>query len=361
MKWISIAAAGALCVLGASALAEDTELNVYNWTDYIGDTTVADFEKETGIKVRYDTFDSYETLDGKLLAGNTGYDIIFPGRTLITHHVKAGMYLPLDKSKLPDIGNIDEKFWKALEVADPGNAHAVPYMYWTNGFVYDAKKIKAIMPDAPVDSWDMIFKPEVISKFKDCGISILDSPEDVMELALNYLGIDTSTTKKEDLAKAADLIIAIKPYIQKFDSTGTIDALAAGDRCLAMTWSGDYAQAKNRATENGMDMDLQFATPKEGVNLDYDALAIPTDAPHPEAAHKFIEFMLRPAVIAAATNYIGYANANKAATPLVLPEIRENPALYPDPTRLARVYTSQVRDAEGIRALTDEWNRAKSE
>ena len=361
MNRILLVLAGVGALAFGQAAADDTELNVYNWTDYIGETTVADFEKETGIKVRYDTFDSYETLDGKLLAGSTGYDIIFPGRTLITHHVKAGMYMPLDKSKLADIANIDPKFWKALELADPGNAHTVPYMYWTNGFVYDAKKVKAIMPDAPVDSWDMIFKPEIISKFKDCGVSILDSPEDVMELALNYLGIDTSTTKQEDLAKAADLVISIKPYIQKFDSTGTIDALAAGDRCLAMTWSGDYAQATNRATENGIDVELHFSTPKEGVNLDYDALAIPADAPHPEAAHKFIEFMLKPDVIAAATNYIGYANANAAATPMVLPEIRENPALYPDPSRLARVYTSEVRDADGIRVLTTEWNRAKSE
>ncbi len=223
---MAIAAAFALAMSVAPATADDTELNVYNWTDYIGDTTIADFEKETGIKVRYDTFDSYETLDGKLLAGSTGYDIIVPGRTLITHHVRAGMYLPLDKAKLPSLGNIDEKFWKALEVADPSNAHSVPYMYWTNGFVYDAKKVKAIMPDAPVDSWDMIFKPEIISRFKDCGVSILDSPEDVMELALNYLGIDTSTTRQEDLAKAADLIIAIKPYIQKFDSTGASGMIA---------------------------------------------------------------------------------------------------------------------------------------
>jgi putrescine transport system substrate-binding protein len=363
MNRIALALIGAfgLGLASGGALAEDTELNVYNWTDYIGETTIADFEKETGIKVRYDVFDSYETLDGKMLAGDTGYDIIFPGRTLITHHVKAGMYLPIDKSKLTNMANIDDKFWKALSVADPGNKHSVPYMYWTNGFVYDAKKVQEIMPDAPVDSWDMIFKPEIISKFADCGVSVLDSPEDVMELALNYLGIDTSTTKQEDLAKAADLIIAIKPYLQKFDSVGTIDALAAGDRCLALTWSGDFAQARNGAIENGIDVDLRFSAPKEGVNLDYDALAIPVDAPHPEAAHKFIDFMMRPDVIAAATNYIGYANANKEATAMVLPEIRENPALYPDPSRLARVYTSDVRDADGIRVLTSEWNRAKSE
>ncbi len=361
MNRIALALFGALSLGAGGALAEDMELNVYNWSDYIGETTIADFEKETGIKVRYDYFDSSETLDGKMLAGDTGYDVIFPTRTVITHHVRAGIYRPLDKSKLTNIGNIDDKFWKALEVADPGNLHAVPYMYWTNGFVYDAKKVQAIMPDAPVDSWAMIFKPEIISKFKDCGVSILDSPEDVMELALNYLGINTSTKKQEDLAKAADLIIAITPYIQKFDSIGTIDALAAGDRCIAMTWSGDFAQAKNRAAENGIDVELQFAVPKEGVNLDYDGLAIPADAPHPEAAHKFIDFMLRADVIAAATNYIGYANANKAATPLVLPEIRENPALYPDPARLARVYTSDVRDADGIRVLTSEWNRAKSQ
>lgn len=352
--------AGVALMLGAEAEAQERQLFIYNWSDYIGSTTIADFEKETGIKVTYDLFDSYETMDARVQAGASGYDIIFPGRQFVQHHVKQGLYLPLDKSKLKNLGNIDEKFWEVLQVADPGNKYAVPYMFWTNGFVYDENKIKAIDPDAPVDSWAMFFKPEVLSQFTQCGTSVLDSPEDVIDLALNYLGLHPGKSDPEEVKKAADLTAQMRPNLASFDSIGTIGALADGSRCLAMTWSGDYAQAAARAAEAGVDVKLKYATPKEGVNMDYDTMAILKDAKNVEEAHMFIDYMMRPDVIAKVTNEIGYANANKAATPLVDEAIRNDPAMYPDPERLANVYVTELRTPEEARLIVREFTRAKT-
>ncbi|HET6620225.1 MAG TPA: extracellular solute-binding protein [Dongiaceae bacterium] len=357
---LGMIAAVALLSASGQAGAEERQLFIYNWSDYIGTTTIADFEKETGIKVTYDLFDSYETMDARLQAGNSGYDIIFPGRQYIQYHVKQGLYLPLDKSKLKNLGNIDPTFWKALEVADPGNKYVVPYMFWTNGFVYDAKKVLAIDPNAPVDSWDMFFKPDVISKFKGCGVSILDTPEDAMDLALQYLHLHPGKSDPAELKQAADLIAGARPSVAQFDSVGTLNTLADGSRCLAMTWSGDYSMAKQRAEEAHSDVDLRFSTPKEGVNMDYDGMAILKDSKHPEEALEFLDYMMRPEVIAKVTNEIGYANANKAATPLVDPEIRDNPALYPDPSRLANVYVTELRKPEELRLVTREFTRAKT-
>jgi putrescine transport system substrate-binding protein len=352
--------AGVALLVGAAAEAQERQLFIYNWSDYIGSTTIADFEKETGIKVTYDLFDSYETMDARVQAGDSGYDIIFPGRQVVQHHVKQGLYLPLDKSKLKNLGNIDDKFWEILQVADPGNKYAVPYMFWTNGFVYDEKKIKAIDPDAPVDSWAMFFDPEVLSQFTQCGTSVLDSPEDVIDLALNYLGLQPGTSDPEQVKKAADLTAQMRPHLATFDSVGTIGALADGSRCLAMTWSGDYAQALFRAQEAGVDVDLRYSTPKEGVNMDYDTMAILKDAKNVEEAHLFIDYMMRPDVIAKVTNEIGYANANKASMNLIDPEIRGNPALYPDPERLANVYVTDLRTPEEARLIVREFTRAKT-
>jgi putrescine transport system substrate-binding protein len=360
--------AGLLCTLTALVLAsaigaaeaQEGQLFIYNWSDYVGSTTIADFEKETGIKVTYDLFDSYETMDARVQAGASGYDIIFPGRQFVQHHVKQDLYYPLDKSKLKNIGNIDPKFWEILNVADPGNKYAVPYMFWTNGFVYDAKKIKAIDPNAPVDSWDMFFKPEVLAKYKGCGTSVLDSPEDVIDLALNYMHLHPGKSDPEEVRKASDLVMQMRPNLAAFDSVGTIGALADGSRCLAMTWSGDYAMASARAAEAKVDVDLKYATPKEGVNMDYDTMAILKDSKHVEEAHMFIDYMMRPDVIAKVTNEIGYANANKAATPLVDEAIRNDPAMYPDPSRLANVYVTDLRTPEEARLIVREFTRAKT-
>src|SRR5262245_33908850 len=357
---LGLIAAAALACSATGANAQERQLFIYNWSDYIGTTTIADFEKETGIKVTYDLFDGYETMDARVQAGSSGYDIIFPGRYYISQHVQQDLYLPLDKSKLTNLGNIGERFWKALDVSDPGNKHVVPYMFWTNGYVYDAKKVMAIDPNAPVDSWDIFFKPEVLSKFTPCGVSILDSPEDVMDLALNYLHIQPGSNDPAELKKAGDLVAKAQPHVATFDNSGTINALADGSRCLAMTWSGDYAQATARAQENGADVDLKFVSGKEGVNMDYDGMAILKDAKNVDEALEFINFMMRPDVIAKVTNDIGYANANDKATPLVNPDISGNPAMYPDPAQLKNIFTIGVRTGEGTRVLTREFTRAKT-
>lgn len=364
-QFLGMTAAAAILALAGQAAtgtaqAEERQLFIFNWSDYIGSTTIADFEKETGIKVTYDLFDSYETMDARVQAGASGYDVIFPGRQIVQHHVAQGLYLPLDKSKLTNLGNIDPKFMEVLQISDPGNKHAVPYMFWTNGFVYDAKKIKAIDPNAPVDSWDMIYKPEVISKFTQCGVSVLDSPEDVIDLALNYLGLHPGKSDPAEVKQAADLVAQIQPHIAQFDSTGTIGALADGSRCLAMTWSGDYAQAAARAAEAGVDVELHYSAPKEGVNIDYDTMAILKDAKNVDEAHEFINYMLRPDVIAKVTNEIGYANANKAATPLVDEAIRNDPAMYPQPENLKNSYVTELRTPEEARLIVREFTRAKT-
>ena len=350
----------ALLAAAGDAGAEERQLFIYNWADYIGTTTIADFEKETGIKVTYDLFDGYETMDARVQAGSSGYDIIFPGRYYISQHVLQGVYLPLDKSKLKNLGNIGQRFWDALSVADPGNKYVVPYMFWTNGYVYDAKKVLAIDPNAPVDSWAMFFDPAVLSKFTPCGVSILDSPEDVMDLALNYLHLHPGTNDAAELKQAGDLVAKAQPHVAAFDNSGTINGLADGSRCLAMTWSGDYSQAKARAEENKADVDLKFVSGKEGVNMDYDGMAILKDAKNVDEALEFIDYMMRPDVIAKVTNDIGYANANEKATPLVDPSISDNPAMYPDQSRMTNIFTIGVRTGEGTRVLTREFTRAKT-
>lgn len=352
-------AAGTTLSAGTAA-AQERQLFIYNWSDYIDMSVVEEFEKETGIKVTYDLFDSYETMDARVQAGSSGYDIIFPGRQIVQHHVAQGLYYPLDKSKLTNLGNIDPKFMEILQVADPGNKYAVPYMFWTNGFVYDAKKIKAIDPNAPVDSWAMFYDPEVLAKFTPCGVSVLDSPEDVIDLALNYLGLHPGKSDPAEVKQAADLVAKMQPHIAQFDSTGTIGALADGSRCLAMTWSGDYSQAAARAAEAGTDVELHYSAPKEGVNIDYDTMAILKDAKNVEEAHEFINFMMRPEIIARVTNTIGYANANKAATPLVDEAIRNDPAMYPQPENLKNSYVTELRTPEEARLIVREFTRAKT-
>jgi putrescine transport system substrate-binding protein len=350
----------AVLIAGDGVSAEERQLFIYNWSDYIDMSVVEEFEKETGITVTYDLFDSYETMDARVQAGSSGYDVIFPGRQIVQHHVKQDLYYPLDKSKLTNLGNIDPKFLDILQVADPGNKYAVPYMFWTNGFVYDAKKVKAIDPNAPVDSWAMMFDPEILSKYSSCGVSILDSPEDVIDLAQNYLHLHPGKSDPKEVKQAADLVAKLQPHVAQFDSTGTIGALADGSRCLAMTWSGDYAQAAARAEEAGSDVELHYSAPKEGVNIDYDTMAILKDSKNVDEAHEFINFMMRPEVIAKVTNTIGYANANKAATPLVDEAIRNDPAMYPQPENLKNSYVTELRTPEEARLIVREFTRAKT-
>ena len=338
----------------------DGELNIYNWSDYIGENTIANFEKEYNVKVRYDLYDGNETLEAKLVLGNTGYDIVFPSSSFFARQIKAGIYQKLDRSKLTNWSNLDQ--WVLMQQAgyDPGNVYAVPYMWGTNGITYNVDMIKERMPDAPLDSLRLVFDPEVVSKFQDCGVSLLDSPEDVFPLALAYMGKDPTSQNPDDIVAATDMLLKIRPYIQLFDSQQYLNALPNGDRCVAMTWSGDYAVAAGRAEEAGLNINLAYTVPKEGSNIWFDAMLIPKDAPNVENAHLFLNYMLRPEVIAECTNYTYYANGNAASKKLVLPEILEDPAIYPDEETQKRMFPSVVRDEAMQRVITREWTRLKT-
>lgn len=338
----------------------DGELNIYNWTDYIGENTIANFEKEYNVKVRYDTYDGNETLEAKLVVGNTGYDIVFPSSSFFARQIKTGIYRKLDRSKLTNWSNLDQWVLQQQAGYDPGNAFAVPYMWGTNGFTYNVDMIEQRLPDAPVDSLRMVFDPEIVSKFQDCGVSFLDSPEDVYPLALAYMGKDPRSQNPDDIVAATDMLMKVRPYIQLFDSQQYLNALPNADRCLAMTWSGDYAVAAARAEEAGLKINLAYTVPKEGSNIWFDAMLIPKDAPNPDNAHLFLNYMLRPDVIAACTNYTYYANGNAASRKLILPEILDDPAIYPDAETQKRMFPSVVRDEAVQRVITREWTRLKT-
>jgi putrescine transport system substrate-binding protein len=343
-----------------AAGAEERELHVYNWADYIGKDTIANFEAASGIKVIYDTYDADETLEAKMMAGDSGYDVVSASTDFFSRQIKAGIYRPLDRSLLPNWQNLDPRVLAIEAQADPGNRHAMPYLRHVNGFAYNVDLIRARMPDAPVDSLDMIFKPEVIRRFADCGVTFLDQPEDVLQLALNYLHLDPNTTRPEDYRQAEKLLLAVRPNIRAFDSSEYMNGLANGEFCISMSWSGDYATARARAKAAGVDVHLAFTAPKEGSNGSYDAWLIPADAPHPLAAHKFLNFILEPRVIAAITNHIHYANDNQAANAYVDPQILNDPAVYPTPAMEARLYQSREAGPALERLRTRTWTRIKT-
>jgi len=355
-----LALASSACNNHGGRAAEDKVLYIYNWADYIGKGTIAEFERTTGIKVVYDTYDADETLEAKMMAGDSGYDIVSTSTSYFSRQIKAGIYAPLDRSQLPNWGNLDPHVLAAEAQADPGNLHAMPYLHAVNGFAYNIDMIKARMPDAPIDSLDMIFKPEVVKHFADCGVTLLDSAEDVLQLAMNYLHLDPNSTRPEDYKAAADLVLSVRPYVRNFDSSEYMNALANGEVCIAMSWSADYAAARARAAGAGIKVNLAFTVPREGANESFDALLIPAGAPHPRAAHAFLNFMLEPRVIAAVTNEIHYGNDNLAADRYVDPAILNDPTIYPTPAVESRLYhTAEVNPAtERIRTRT--WTRIKT-
>ena len=364
----ALAAAAAGAVLAACGTGtgntpratEQSELRIYNWADYIGRNTVADFEAQTGIKVIYDTYDADETLEAKMMAGDAGYDVVSTSTDYFSRQIKAGIYRPLDKALLPNWKNLDPHILAIEAQADPGNRHAVPYLQHVNGFAYNVEMIRARMADAPVDSLDMIFKPEIVRRFADCGVTFLDAAEDVLQLALNYLHLDPNTQSAEDYRRAEQLLLAVRPYVRAFDSTEYMNGLANGEFCISMSWSADYATSRARAKAAGIDVPLAFTVPKEGANGSYDAWLIPADAPHPLAAHKFLDYMLEPRVIAAVTNDIHYANDNTAADPYVDPQIRADPVLYLPPAVEARLYHAVEAGPALERLRTRTWTRIKT-
>jgi putrescine transport system substrate-binding protein len=356
LLWLMlIAAAGA-----TAGAAEDKRLFIYNWTDFIGRNTVADFEKLSGIKVIYDVYDSEETMDARLLAGSSGYDVVFASTEYFGREIKAGVYIPLDRSKLPNWKNLDPRILEIQSEHDPGNVHSVPYLHAINGFAYNVDMIKARMPEAPVDSLDMLFKPEVVAKFADCGVTFLDSAADTLLLALKYLGLDPNTTKREDYKAAEELLLKVRPYVRSFDSAEYLNGLANQEVCLAMSWSSDYALSRARARAVGVNVNLAFTVPKEGANQNFTSLLIPVGAPHPEAAYQFINFILRPDVIADITNYIYYGNDNIASRSLVDPAILGDITLYPTPAIEARLFRATEASAPTERIRTRTWTRVKT-
>jgi putrescine transport system substrate-binding protein len=345
---------------GSAAPHEEKLLNVYNWADYIGKHTVSDFERITGIRVVYDTYDSDTTLEARMMAGDSGYDVVSTSTDFFSRQIKAGVYRPLDRAQLGNWGNIDPHALAVTARSDPGNRYAVPYLHAINGFAYNAAMIKARMPDAPVHSLDMLFKPDVVRRFADCGVTFLDSASDVLPLALNYLHLDPNSDRPEDYAAAAQLLLKVRGYVRAFDSVEYMNDLANKELCIAMSWSSDYATARARAREAGTDVDLVFTVPREGANITYDALLIPAGAPHPDNAHRFINYILEPRVIAEITNEIHYGNNNRAADPYVDSQIRNDPAIYPSPDIEARLYEEREANAALERIRTRTWTLVKT-
>jgi len=355
-----VASLAVLGGLAGPALAEDKVVNVYNWSDYIADGVVDDFTKATGTKVVYDVYDSMEVLETKMLAGGSNYDLVVPTDRNLARMIKAGVFQKLDKSKIPNLSHMWSFVTDHLKSYDPDNQYAVNYMWGTDGIGYNIDKIKAIMPDAPLDSWAMIFDPKVVSKFKDCGVELLDSPDDILPAALAYLGLKPDSKDPADIQKAGDLVASIAPYIQKFHSSEYINDLANGDICMAVGYSGDVLQARSRAEDAKNNVNIGYSIPKEGALIWFDSFAIPKDAPHPEAAYAFINFMEQPEIAARNSNYVSYANGNKDSQPLLDPAIAKDPSIYPPQEVLDKLFTTTPNDPATQRIVTRVWTKVKS-
>jgi putrescine transport system substrate-binding protein len=344
----------------ASAENEEKVLNVYNWADYVAPTTIADFEARTGIKVNYDTYDSNEVLETKLLTGHTGYDVVFPSAVYFERQVKAGVFLKLDKSKLPNLVNLDPEIMRRLALYDPGNDHGINYMWGKIGIGYNPQMVKKVLGTDTIDSWGALFDPGQASKLAKCGLALLDSPGDVDAGAKIYLGIDLNSESAEDLARIESLLTAVRPYIRYFNSSQHINDLSSGEICAAFVWNGDVLQARARAAAASPPMQVAYALPKEGSGTWFDAVAIPADAPHPQNAHAFLNYLMEPEVIAAASNAIGFANGNAASRAFVSAVLLGDPAVYPADEMMRKLLTSTVRSQAHSRDLNRVWTRIKT-
>lgn len=364
-KWarplIVAAAVLTLCVAagacGPVKPPRPTVVNIYNWSDYIDPALLAQFTRETGIKVRYDTFDSNEVLETKLLQGATGYDLVVPSNHNVPRYIAAKAIQPLDKARLVGLANLAPDVTAHMAPFDPGARYAVPYMQGTIGIGYNVDAVAKRLPGQKVDSWAVVFDPKSMAKLKDCGVYFLDASEDMFAVALNYLGKDPNSRDPKDYAAATDLLLKVRPYVRKFHSSEYIDALANGDICVAIGYSGDVLQAKRRAEEAKAKVKLAYAMPKEGSQVWFDVFTIPVDAPNAPAAYSFLNFMLKPEVIARASNYTRYANANSAATGLVDPSVRNDPAAYPPPELAKRLFVTTTKDQALLRDVNRQWTR----
>jgi putrescine transport system substrate-binding protein len=356
-----VIAAGSGPTDALAAPAGERIVNFYNWSDYIDPAVVEAFTRETGIAVKYDTFDSNDMLETKLLAGNSGYDLVVPTAYFLERQIKAGIFRKLDKSQLPNLGNVWDEIARRLAAYDPGNLYAVNYMWGTTGIGYNVGSAKAILgPQATLDSWDLVFKPEAISKFTACGIHMLDSSDDVLSAALNYLGKDPNTEDPAQIEKAVDVLVRVRPFVRKFHSSEYLNALASGEICLVLGFSGDIKQAQKRASEAKNGVDIGYVIPKEGAQLWFDNLAIPRDARHPAEAHALINFLLRPEIAAKNTNFIAYANGVAASRPFVDRTILEDRGIYPDAATMQHLYTITAHDQKTQRLINRLWTRIKT-
>lgn len=336
-------------------------VNVYNWSDYIEPKVLEDFTRETGIKVQYDTFDANETLEAKLLAGKSGYDVVVPTAYFLERQIKAVVFQKLDKSKLGNLGNVWPEIAKRLSVYDPGNQYAVNYMWGTTGIGYNVKAVRERLgAGTRIDSWDVIFKPDNLAKFKDCGVHMLDSADDIVPAALHYLGVDPNSNDPRELEKAADLLTKIRPSVRKFHSSEYLNALAGGEICLVVGWSGDIKQAQKRALEAKNGVEIGYSIPKEGAQMFFDNFAIPKDAAHVAEAHAFIDYLLRPEVAAKNSNLVAYANGNLASQKFIDKAVLDDESIYPDAATMSRLYTVSARDQKSQRFLNRLWTKVKT-
>lgn len=366
-KWFSrtvlSSVVAASCIFSSIvSSAENRSVNILNWEGQIGPTTVPQFTKETGIKVIYDTFDSNEVLEGKLMVGNSGFDVVSPSDSFLARQIKANLYLPLDKSKLPNLKNMDPKLMELLSRYDEGNQFAIPYVWMTTGIGYNVKKVKEVLgEDFPLDSWNMVFEPENMAKLAKCGVAFLDAPSEVFASAFRYLGMDPNTSDAKDYkGPAYELLSKVRPYIRYFHSSQYIGDLATGEICAVLGWSGDILIARNRAKEANNGVDIQYFVPKEGGILFFDTFAIPADSKHVDEAHEFLNFVMRPEIAAEVTNKVNFANANKASLPYLKPEIAQDPAIYPPEAILDKVFTLKVQNPRTERVMTRTWTKVRT-
>jgi putrescine transport system substrate-binding protein len=354
-------AVAAVLLLSPAAAAEPRTVNFYNWSNYMAPGVLEDFTRETGIKVVYDTFDANETLETRLLAGKSGYDVVVPTGYFLQRQITAKVFLKLDKSKLPNLANAWPVVTEQLATYDPGNDYGANYMWGTTGIGYNVKMAaKLLGPGARVDSWDIVFKPENLAKFRDCGIHMLDSADDILPAALSYLGIDPNSTGPADLEKAADLVIRIRPYVRKFHSSEYLGALASGEICFVVGWSGDIMQARSRAAEAKTDVEIGYIIPKEGAQMFFDNLAIPADANNVAEAHELINYLYRPEVAAKNSDFLSYANGNLASQKLIDPKILGDRNIYPDAATQKKLFVILARDPATQRVINRLWTRVKT-
>jgi putrescine transport system substrate-binding protein len=357
-----IAPAALAVLLASTALAQaQGTVNVFNWSDYIAEGILDEFTARTGIRVNYDVFDSNDTLEARMLAGASGFDVVVPTSDYMQRQIAAGVYQPLNRDLLPNLANMDPALMELAAAFDPGNEHGIIYLWGTTGIGYNRAAVDARMGEGHVvDSWSMIFDPEIVSRFADCGVAVLDAPTELLPPAMRYLGLNPNSTEQADLEAAAALMTTIRPHIRYFHSSQYISDLANGEICLAVGWSGDILQAAARAEEAGQGVEVNYAIPVEGAHLWFDMLVIPRDAPNPEAAHAFINFLMDPEIAARNTNYVAYPNANLASKPLIDEDILNDPTIYPTDETIATSWTLQPYDSRTDRLVTRLWTRVRT-